>query len=130
MVLNAEQRSCIGIPFFQVGERMWNECVVCDSVGAVWELEWVQGDQDDGVVSHDQPFKEFHGKTCDCYGVIVIRQVTLMFLVTGTMVVCFEQVGITDRVKDSLSVKTLASLSAHASSTHPGIPYGPRPCKC
>jgi hypothetical protein len=37
-------------------------CVICGSVGAVCELEWVQGVWGDGVdVSHDQPF-------CECYG--------------------------------------------------------------
>ena len=50
-----------------------------------------------------------------------------MFLVTGTMVVCLKNVGITDSVRDwlKMSVKTLASWSAHARSTHPGNPSGP-----
>jgi hypothetical protein len=49
------------------------DCVICGSVGAVCELEWVQGVWDDGVdVSHDQPFKAFHGFRCECYGAIVI----------------------------------------------------------
>ena len=49
-----------------------------------------------------------------------------MFLRTGT-VVCLQQVGITDldRERLKMSVKTLASWSAHARSTGPGIPSGP-----
>jgi hypothetical protein len=36
-------------------------------------LYWVQNVWDDGVeVSHDQPFKAFHGYRCECYGVIVM----------------------------------------------------------
>jgi hypothetical protein len=36
-------------------------------------LEWVQGVWDDGVdLSHDQPFKAFHGYRCECYRAIVI----------------------------------------------------------
>ena len=50
-----------------------------------------------------------------------------MFLGTGTMVVCLKHVGITDLDRKTLKmpVKTLASLSAHARSTHPGDPSGP-----
>jgi hypothetical protein len=42
------------------------------------------------------------------------------------MVVCLKHVGITDSVRDGLkmSVKTLASWSEHAWSTHPGNPSG------
>ena len=49
-----------------------------------------------------------------------------MFLGTGTMVVCLKHVGITDSVRDRLkmSVKILASVSAHAQSTHPGNLFG------
>jgi hypothetical protein len=36
-------------------------------------LEWVQDFWYDGVdVSHDQPFKVFHGYRCECYGAVVI----------------------------------------------------------
>ena len=50
-----------------------------------------------------------------------------MFLGTGTMVVCLKHVGITDsdRERVKMSVKTLASWSVHACSTHPGNPSGP-----
>ena len=50
-----------------------------------------------------------------------------MFLGTGTMVVCLKHVGITDLIRDMLkmTVKTPASWSAHARSTHPGNPSGP-----
>ena len=46
---------------------------------------------------------------------------------TGTMVVCLKHVGITDLEGERLkmSVKTLASWSVHARSTHPGNPSGP-----
>ena len=45
-----------------------------------------------------------------------------MFLGTGTMVVCLKHVGIidSDRERLKMSVKTLASLSAHAPSTRTG----------
>jgi hypothetical protein len=50
-----------------------------------------------------------------------------MFLGTGTMVVFLKHVGIPDSDKERLkmSVKTLASWSAHARSTCPGNPSGP-----
>ena len=50
-----------------------------------------------------------------------------MFLGTGTMVVCLNHDGITDSDMERLkmSVKTLASWSAHARGTHPGNPSGP-----
>ena len=49
-----------------------------------------------------------------------------MFLGTGTMVVCLKHVCITDSDRERLkmSVKTLASWSAHARSTHSGNPCG------
>jgi hypothetical protein len=49
-----------------------------------------------------------------------------MFLGTVTVVVCLKHVGNTDSVRDRLrtSVKTLASCSEHAQSTHPGYPPG------
>ena len=55
-------------------------------------------------------------------GRLSFRQVTLVFLGTGTMVVCLKHVGITDSVRDRLkmSVKILASWSGHALSTRPG----------
>jgi hypothetical protein len=78
-------------------------------------------------VSHVSPFKALHGYRRECYGSIVIRQVTLVFLGTGTMVVCLTHVGITDSDRERLKmpVKTLASWSAHAHSTRPGNPSGP-----
>ena len=50
-----------------------------------------------------------------------------MFLGTGTMVVCLKHVGITDSDTERLkmSVKTLASWSAHDCSTRLGNPSGP-----
>ena len=50
-----------------------------------------------------------------------------MFLGTSTMVVCLIHVGITDSDRERLkmSVKTLASWSAHARSARPGNPSGP-----
>ena len=54
------------------------------------------------------------------------RQVTLVFLGSGTIVVCLKHVGITDSDRERLkmSVKTLASWSVHARSTRPGNPSG------
>ena len=71
-------------------------------------------------MSHDQPFKALYGYRREW-------QVTLVFVGTGTMVVCLKHVGITDSDRERLkmSVKTLASLSVHACSTHPGNPSGP-----
>ena len=55
---------------------MWSAIEIASSVDlleAVCELEWVQSVWDDGVdVSHDQPFKAFHGFRCECYEAIVI----------------------------------------------------------
>ena len=50
----------------------------------------------------------------------------MVFLGTGTMVVCFKHVGImdSDRERLKMSVKTLASWSAHAHSTCRGNPSG------
>ena len=55
------------------------------------------------------------------------RQVTFVFLSTGTMVFCLKHVGITDSDRERLkmSVKTLASCSAHAQRTRPGNLSGP-----
>jgi hypothetical protein len=55
------------------------------------------------------------------------RKVTLDFLGTGTMVVSFKHVGISDCDKERLkmSEKTFAIWSVHALRTHPGIPSGP-----
>ena len=55
------------------------------------------------------------------------RLVTLVFLGTGTMVVCLKHVGITDSDRERLkmSVKALASLSAPAQNTRPCNPSGP-----
>ena len=55
------------------------------------------------------------------------RQVTLVFLGTATMVVCFKHVGITDSDRERLkmSVKTLSSWSVRAHSTRPGNSSGP-----
>ena len=53
------------------------------------------------------------------------RQVMLVFLGTGTMVVCLKHVGISDSVRNRLkmSVQTLDSWSAR--STSPGNLSGP-----
>ena len=50
-----------------------------------------------------------------------------MFLGTGAMVICLKHVAITDSDRERLkmSVKALASWSAHARSTRPGNPSGP-----
>jgi hypothetical protein len=90
------------------------EIVICGSVGAVCESEWVQGVWDDGV-------------DVSATGRWSFRQVTLVFLGTGSMVVCLKHVGVTDWVREmlKLSVKTLAIWSAHAPSTRPGNPSGP-----
>jgi hypothetical protein len=50
-----------------------------------------------------------------------------VLLSTGTVVVCLKHVGITDsdRERSNMSVKTLASWSAHSRSTRPGNPSGP-----
>ena len=46
------------------------DCIICGSVGAVFEFEWVQGVWDDGVdVSHDQYFM---ATDVSAQGVIVI----------------------------------------------------------
>ena len=50
-----------------------------------------------------------------------------MFFGTGTVVVCLKHVGIIDSDSERLkmSVKTLASWSAHARSTRPVNASGP-----
>ena len=78
-------------------------CIICGSVSAVCKLEWVYGFWDNGVdVSHDQPFKALHSNRRECYESVVFRQVTLMVLRTGTMVVCLKHVGITDSDRERL----------------------------
>ena len=71
--------------------------------------------------------KHFMATDVSATGRESFRQVTLVFLETGAMVVCLKHVGITDSDRERLkmSVKTLASWSAHARSTRPGNPSGP-----
>ena len=80
-------------------------------------------------MSHDQPFNGPHGYRCEGSGRgwYSFRQVTLVFMGTGTMVVCLKHVGIPDSNRERLkmSLKTLASWSVHAWSTHHGNPSVP-----
>jgi hypothetical protein len=81
-VLNAELESMnsihtyVGVPFVQWGKdsvECNRDCIICGTVEAECELDWVYGFWDNGVdVSHDQPFKELHGYRYECYGAIVI----------------------------------------------------------
>ena len=66
--------------------------------------------------------KHFMATDVSATGRKSFRQVTLVFLGTGTMVVCLKHVGITDsnRKRLEMSVKTLASWSAQARSIRPG----------
>ena len=100
-----------------------SDCVICGYVGAVCEVGWVQGVWDDGVdVSHDQTFKAFHGYKRVLLSDSHLDMLTMAFLGTGTMVVCLKHVGIIYWVRQrwNMSVKTLASWSAHALSARPG----------
>ena len=76
--------------------------------------------------------KHFMPTDVSATGWLSFRQVTLVFLGTGTMVVCLKHVGITDSDRERLkmSVKTLASWSVHARSTRPGNPATLQPCEC
>ena len=71
--------------------------------------------------------KHFMATDVSATGRLSFRQVTLPLLGTGTVVVCLQQVGITDWVRKRLkmSVKTLDSQSAHALSTCHGNLSGP-----
>ena len=71
--------------------------------------------------------KHFMATDVSAMGRKSFRQVTFMFLGTGTMVVCLKHVGITDSNRERLkmSVKTVASWSAHAWSTCSGNLSGP-----
>jgi hypothetical protein len=71
--------------------------------------------------------KHFMATDVSATGRESFRKVTLVFLGTGTMVACLKNVGTTDSDRERLemSVKTLASWSAHIRSTHPGNPSGP-----
>ena len=73
--------------------------------------------------------KHFMATDMSATGRSAFRQVTLGFLGKGTMVVCLKHIGITDSDRERLkmSVKTLASWSAHAHSTRPGNLSGPVP---
>ena len=113
MVLNAELQSMNSINTFCPGVK--GQCGVQQRLHHLWicwcGMQIGVGFWDNGVdVSHDQPFKAFHGYSCECYAAIV-KQVTLAFMGTGAMVVSLKHVGITDQVRESLkmSVKTLAS---------------------
>jgi hypothetical protein len=66
-----------------------------------------------------------HGYRRECYE--SFREVTLVLLGRGTVVVCLKHFSITDSEMERLkmSVKTLASWSAHARSTRPRNPSGP-----
>ena len=69
--------------------------------------------------------KYFMATDVSAMGQWSFRQVTFVSLGTGTMVVCLKLVGITDRERLKMSLKTLASWSVHARSTRPGNPSGP-----
>ena len=51
-------------------------------------------------VSHDPPFKHFMAADVSDAFWYSFRQVTLVFLVTGTMVFCLKHVGITDSYRE------------------------------
>ena len=122
MVLNAEMQSMNSI-LTQVfllcrWERaVWSaiEIVICGSVWVVCELELIQGFWNDGVdVSHDQPFKAFHGYRYECYGAIVIQTDYIGVLGLRDYGGLLEHVGTTDLARERLkmSVKTLASCNS------------------
>ena len=71
--------------------------------------------------------KHFMATDVSAMGQLSFRQVTLVSLGTGSMEVCLKHVGITDSDNEKLkmSVKTLASWSAHVLSTRPGNASGP-----
>ncbi|CDQ74927.1 unnamed protein product, partial [Oncorhynchus mykiss] len=82
-----------------------------------WQEAWPQR-------SMTNFLKHFMAAEVSAMGRLLFRQVTLGFLGTGTMVVCLKHVGITDSDRERLkmSVKTLASQSAHARSSPPSSP--------
>ena len=109
------------------------DCIICGSVGAVCELEWVWGFWDDGVdVSHDQPFNALHGYRRECYWAVVILAGYLRILGHRDYGGLLETSRFTDSVRERLkiSVKALASWSAHVLSTLPVNQSGPQPCEC
>ena len=48
--------------------------------------------------------KHFMAADVSATGLLSFRQVTLVFMGTGTMVVCLKHVGITDLVRDRLKM--------------------------
>jgi hypothetical protein len=88
-----------------------------------------EGGQDYNAVdvSHDQPFKVLHGFRRECHGAVIIKAGYLYFLghrdYGGLLKTCrYSRLG---QGEVKMSVKTLASWSAHALSAHPGNPSGP-----
>ena len=70
-----EQHSHDGVPLLQVGKNsVWSAIEIVSSVDLVgWYANW-SGSRVSGtmVLSHDQPFKAFHGYKCECNGSGVI----------------------------------------------------------
>ena len=92
--------------------------IICGFVGAVDKLEWVYGFWDNGFdVSHYQPFKALHGYRREMLRVGSHLGRFLVFLGTGTMVVCLKHVGITysDREIENVSEDTCQLVRVHNS---------------
>ena len=110
---------------------MWSAIEIVSSVDLLGQYANWSGSSVSGIMvlmgATTSLSKHFMAIYVSALGRQSFRQVTLLFLGTGTMVVCLKHVGITDpgRERLKISVKTLASWSAHAQSSCPGNPSGP-----